>query len=175
MIYLNKYDSPIGELTLASDGERLTGLWIRNQKYYMYGAEDQVIHTAILPVLELAKAWLDDYFAGSGPDPFQLELAPQGSNFSREIWSLLREIPYGKVCTYGEIAGKYAEKHGLKSMSAQAVGGAVGHNPISIIIPCHRVVGRGGKLTGYAGGLEIKQKLLELESAGTGFGGGDFI
>ena len=111
------------------------------------------------------RGWLDRYFAGGRPSLCELPLAPAGSEFRQGVWSILCEIPYGEVTTYGDIAKKVAARMGNKSMSAQAVGGAVGHNPISIIIPCHRVVGSNGSLTGYAGGIKTKIKLLELEGA----------
>lgn len=114
-------------------------------------------------MLERAKRWLDRYFAGERPVPQELPLAPAGSTFRQEVWKILCDIPYGEIVTYGEIAAKLARQLGRKSMSAQAVGGAVGHNPISVIIPCHRVVGADGSLTGYAGGIEKKRKLLRLE------------
>jgi methylated-DNA-[protein]-cysteine S-methyltransferase len=118
---------------------------------------------ADMPIFDVAKEWLDRYFAGENPDISALSLAPIGGRFRQDIWDILRQIPYGEVITYGDIAKKMAAKTGKKNMSSQAVGGAVGHNPISIIIPCHRVVGSNGSLTGYAGGIGIKMKLLELE------------
>ena len=116
-------------------------------------------------VLKEAKEWLDRYFAGEKPLINELKLAPEGSDFRKAVWKILCEIPYGETFTYGEIAETLAKRNGVKKMSAQAVGGAVGHNPISIIIPCHRVVGKNGSLTGYAGGVDKKQKLLALEGA----------
>lgn len=159
--YTIHYQSPIGEMMIASDGEYITGLWIHNQKYYastlgIACCEEEV------PVLKQAKVWLDSYFIGDNP-VMKLPLAPKGSRFRRAVWEILCEIPYGQVTTYKEIANKIAKQNGLNTMSAQAVGGAVGHNPISIIIPCHRVIGTDGSLTGYAGGIEKKAKLLELE------------
>lgn len=117
------------------------------------------------PVLRIAKAWLDRYFAGEKPEISALPLCPAGSAFRQAVWQMLCEIPYGEVVTYGDIAQKMAARLGRKTMSSQAVGGAVGHNPISIIIPCHRVVGANGSLTGYAGGVDQKRKLLALEGA----------
>lgn len=150
-------------MTLSSDGENLTGIWIVGQKYYArtLGADREVKK---LPVFEKTIEWLDCYFKGIDPG-FTPNLSPKGSEFRQQVWKILLEIPFGNVLTYGDIAKKLAEKAGLKRMSAQAVGGAVGHNPISIIIPCHRVVGSDGSLTGYAGGVETKFKLLSLEKA----------
>ena len=141
------YASPVGELLLAADEEGLTGLWLAGQE---------------TPVLEETKRWLDIYFTGREPD-FLPPLHPAGSPFRQEVWALLRQIPYGETTTYRALAEAVARKRGLRQMSAQAVGGAVGHNPISIIVPCHRVVGSDGSLTGYAGGLERKVQLLRLE------------
>ena len=165
MVYGAKYASPVGVLTLAARDERLTGLWIEGQKYFLESIKEPIMFGEECPVLDQAAMWLDRYFAGEKPEPSELPLAPEGSSFRREVWEVLRRIPYGKLMTYGEIAGLLAERQGLAHMSAQAVGGAVGHNPISIIIPCHRVVGAGGSLTGYAGGLDKKIQLLKLEHA----------
>lgn len=165
MYYKTYYMSPVGKLTLASDGKNLVGLWIEGQKYFQSTLPDDCTETETAEgfVLERAKKWLDRYFAGEKPDISELPLAPAGSEFRRMIWKLLCEIPYGEVTTYGELARKAAALMGKRSMSAQAVGGAVGHNPISIIIPCHRVIGTDGSLTGYAGGIDKKIKLLKLE------------
>ena len=151
--------SPVGMLTLSSDGTALTGLWLEGQKYFGAGLPDAVKETD-LPVFEQASAWLDAYFA-KAPLPALPPLAPQGSPFRQAVWRLLLEIPYGTVTTYGALARTLRDR-GI-SAAAQAVGGAVGHNPISILIPCHRVVGSDGSLTGYAGGVANKQFLLELE------------
>ena len=132
-------------------------------KYYFNKIEQKDLVWQENEELRKAKAWLDDYFAGKKPELTRLKLAPKGSEFAMAVWKVLREIPYGDTTTYGEIAKKIAEQKGLKRMSAQAVGGAVGHNPISIIVPCHRVVGSNGSLTGYAGGIELKAKLLAHE------------
>lgn len=171
------YDSPIGRLTLASDGESLTGLWIEGQKYYggqagsnLTEPEERAAETEKqqeLPVFCLAKSWLDRYFRGEKPEIKEVPIKPEGSLFRRTVWEILCEIPYGQTVTYGEIARQAAEKLGKETMSAQAVGGAVGHNPVSVIIPCHRVVGAQGSLTGYAGGIERKLWLLELEGVDT--------
>ena len=151
--------SPVGMLTLSSDGTALTGLWLDGQKYFGAGLPNAVKEND-LPVFEQASAWLDAYFA-KAPLPALPPLAPQGSPFRQAVWRLLLEIPYGTVTTYGALA-RTLRGQGI-SAAAQAVGGAVGHNPISILIPCHRVVGSDGSLTGYAGGVANKQFLLELE------------
>lgn len=163
MYYFTTYSSPVGLLTLSCDGDSLTGLWIEGQKYFGGTLPKETEKQDDLPVFRAAKAWLDRYFQGNQPDISELPLRPMGSEFRQTVWQLLCEIPYGEVTTYGEIAHKAASRLGRESMSGQAVGGAVGHNPISIIIPCHRVVGAGGSLTGYAGGIARKIKLLELE------------
>ena len=165
MEYTTKYPSPVGVLLLASDGQALTGLWIENQKYYGATLQQEHQKKDDLPVFDEVKKWLDRYFAGEQPSVSELPLAPTGSPFRRKVWEILCEIPYGKTTTYGEIAKRIAAAEGKATMSGQAVGGAVGHNPISIIIPCHRVVGAGGSLTGYAGGIDVKRRLLELEGA----------
>jgi methylated-DNA-[protein]-cysteine S-methyltransferase len=148
---------------LACDGENLIGLWIEGQKYHANTLAGQVTERDDIPVFDKTKTWLDRYFARKKPAVAELPLAPIGGEFRQGVWDILRAIPYGEVTTYGGIAKKMAEKTGKTSMSAQAVGGAVGHNPISIIIPCHRVVGTNGSLTGYGGGIGIKVKLLEFE------------
>ena len=164
MYFCVPYSSPVGRLTLASGGDALSGLWLEGQKYFG-GSLGPLETREDLPVFEQVKTWLDRYFARARPDPAELPLAPVGSEFRQEVWRLLLRIPYGKVTTYGALSKELARLLGRPHMSAQAVGGAVGHNPISIIIPCHRVVGADGSLTGYAGGVEIKRKLLELEGA----------
>ncbi len=161
MIHTTHYTSPLGDLLLAERDGALTGLWIEGQKYYFDPVEK--IEERETPILALTKSWLDRYFAGEKPRIDELNLSPVGSDFQRAVWDILREIPYGEVTTYGEIAKKIALKMGKPKMSAQAVGGAVGRNPISIIIPCHRVVGADGSLTGYAGGIDKKVKLLSHE------------
>ena len=161
MQYLTHYSSPIGNITIASNGTALTGLWFDGQKYFAstlsadYKEEN-------LPVFTEAKRWLDMYFSGIEPD-FTPPLCLNGSPFRMAVWQILQSIPYGQTITYGAIAKQLAEKNGKAKMSAQAVGGAVGHNPISIIVPCHRVVGTNGSLTGYAGGINKKITLLKLE------------
>lgn len=168
MTFTQHYDSPLGGILLAADAVGLTGLWFDGQKYFARGLSSEQ-EKRELPVLLEAKRWLDIYFTGKEPD-FLPPLHPNGSAFRRSVWEILLQIPYGRTTTYGEIARLLSEKRGLTRMSAQAVGGAVGHNEISIIIPCHRVVGTNGSLTGYAGGVDKKVKLLELEHADmTGF------
>lgn len=163
MIYITNYDSPIGKLLLAERAGALVGLWIEGQKYFPDAWKEEVAENPNSAILQRTAEWLGRYFRGEKPSVSELKLAPEGSEFRRAVWKLLCEIPYGKVTTYEEIAGKIAAARGLKSMSAQAVGGAVAHNPVSVIIPCHRVVGTDGGLTGYDGGLDRKVKLLTLE------------
>ena len=163
MWYSKLYVSPLGSLTLASDGDRLAGLWLEGQKYFGANLIKGLIEKNDLAVFAHTEKWLDGYFAGKKPLISDLPLAPQGSAFRRAVWDILCEIPYGEFITYGHIAERMATRLSRASMSSQAVGGAVGHNPISIIIPCHRVVGANGSLTGYAGGLDKKIKLLEHE------------
>lgn len=165
MYYQSTYSSPIGTITLACDGsaKNLVGLWMEGQKYYGGSISGAMQQKDDVPVFDMAKTWLAKYFSGEKPAISELPLAPIGSPFRRDVWDILCEIPYGEVTTYSDIAKKMAIKMNKKSMSGQAVGGAVGHNPISIIIPCHRVVGTNGSLTGYAGGIATKTKLLELE------------
>ena len=160
-MYTLHYDSPLGGILLAADEVGLTGLWFEGEKYFanLLGPEQQERET---PVLQMAKRWLDVYFGGQEPD-FTPPLHPAGSAFQQEVWALLRRIPCGQTTTYGALARQLAAERGLSRMSAQAVGGAVGHNVISIIIPCHRVVGTNGSLTGYAGGIDKKAALLRLE------------
>lgn len=152
--------SPVGEILLTSDGENLTGLWIQGQ------TPDKTAENAVsddtLPVFEKTKDWLFRYFAGQTTTPDELPLKPAGNAFCQRVWAILREIPYGETTTYGAIARQIESETG-KRMAAQAVGGAVGRNPIAIVIPCHRVLGANGKLTGYAGGLPLKTALLEIE------------
>ena len=162
MIYTYKYNSPLGGITLASNGESLKGLWFDGQKYIGDTLTDKHREER-LPVFDEAAEWLNIYFTGKNPG-FIPAVSFNASPFRRAVWEILLSIPYGKTVTYGEIAEKIAAQRGIENMSAQAVGGAVGHNPISIIVPCHRVVGTNGSLTGYAGGIARKIKLLELEN-----------
>lgn len=161
MTYIDRYHSPLGDITLASNGEALTGLWFEGQKYFGDTLSSQQEEKE-LPVFEETKRWLDIYFQGKTPDftpPLLLETTP----FRRAVGEIMLSIPYGQTMTYGEIAERIATQRGIPKLSAQAVGGAVGHNSISIIIPCHRVVETNGSLTGYAGGIDKKIKLLRLE------------
>lgn len=165
MDYIHHYDSPLGGITLASDGNMLTGLWFDGQKYF--GDTLNPIHEEKpLPIFGQTEHWLDIYFSGKKPD-FTPALSINTTPFRKNVWEFLLAIPYGQTMTYGEIARQAARKMGLPHMSAQAVGGAVGHNSISLIIPCHRVVGSSGSLTGYAGGIDKKIKLLQLEGIDT--------
>lgn len=161
MAYVQHYDSPLGGILLAADESGITGLWFDGQKYFARDLPAERVEQSTAALTE-AKRWLDIYFTGREPD-FTPPLHPIGSGFRQAVWNILLQIPYGQTTTYGEIARQLAAKQGLARMSAQAIGGAVGHNEISIIIPCHRVVGTNGSLTGYAGGIDRKVKLLELE------------
>ena len=160
---ISKYASPLGTITLASNGEALTGLWFDGQKYDRATLSTEHEEKA-LPVFAETARWLDSYFKGDAP-AFTPALALNGSAFRLEVWDILKSIPFGSTMTYSDIAKELEQRHGQARMSAQAVGGAVAHNPISLIIPCHRVVGAGGSLTGYAGGIDKKIYLLELEKA----------
>lgn len=159
--YICEMSSVLGTISIASDGESITGLWLHNQKYFASTLEQKnIIQANHLPIFIKAKEWLTIYLNGENPD-FSLPLAPKGSQFRQSVWKILCQIPYGELTTYGDIT-KQLQSEGKKA-SAQAVGGAVGHNPISIIIPCHRVVGSNGSLTSYAGGINKKIELLKLE------------
>lgn len=161
MVYTYNYSSVLGGITLASNGEALTGLWFDGQKYFGDNLPKKHEQEE-LPVFEESVRWLDTYFSGEKPD-FTPSLYFYATPFRKAVWEILLSIPYGQTMTYGEIADKIAKQKGLDKMSAQAVGGAVEHNSISLIVPCHRVVGTNGSLTGYAGGIDKKIKLLELE------------
>ncbi len=161
MDYIHHYKSPIGNITLASDGECLTGLWFECQKYFGDTLSKNYVQKEI-PIFEQADKWLTIYFSGKEPDftpPLHMKTTP----FRKAVWEILLTIPYGQTITYGEIADSIAKQKGIKKMSARAVGSAVGHNSISLIIPCHRVIGKNGNLTGYAGGIDKKKKLLAME------------
>lgn len=168
MQYTARYKSPLGDILLASDDAGLTGLWFEGQRYFaLHLAADYIEKET--DILMQAKKWLDIYFSGQKPD-FIPPLHVEGTSFHREVCEIMLSIPYGKTMTYGEIAQTIASRRGIRKMSARAVGGAVGHNEISIIIPCHRVIGANGNLTGYGGGISRKVRLLELEGVNmTGF------
>ena len=159
-MYMTKYESPVGNLTLVSNGRQLTGLFVDGQRYFPDVSKMETKKD--LAVFDATIHWLDAYFEGKSPCGETIPLKPEGTAFRMAVWKLLMAIPYGETTTYGELARKLNETAGMKTC-ARAVGNAVGHNPISIIIPCHRVVGADGGLTGYAGGLDVKQKLLKLE------------
>ena len=163
MQYINHYRSPLGGILLAADETGLSGLWFDGAKYYAAGLDPER-EEKNTPVLDQAKEWLTVYFSGKEPD-FLPPLHMTGTPFQLAVWDILQKIPYGKTVTYGEIAKEIAVQKGLSRMSAQAVGGAVGHNKISVIVPCHRVIGTDGSLTGYAGGTDRKLALLRLEKA----------
>ena len=157
-MYSTDYSSPIGDILIASDGESICGVWFYGQNHFPSGVNFTKDND--LAIFDNVKQWFDDYFKGLNPEIY-FNLNPGGSQFRQKVWRILAEIPYGETMTYGEIASKISPE-----MSALAVGGAVGHNPIAIIIPCHRVLGVNGKLTGYAGGIERKIQLLKLENMG---------
>ena len=162
MLYTSHYASPLGGMTLVSDGTALVGLYFDGQKYAAQGLDATRTQKNLL-IFEEARRWLDVYFSGRKPD-FTPPTAPAGTAFQQSVWEILRTIPYGQTVTYGAIARRIEQNTGCR-MSAQAVGGAVGRNPISILIPCHRVVGTNGSLTGYAGGIDKKERLLQWEGA----------
>ena len=163
MQYTNRYQSPLGGILLAADKSGLTGLWFEGQKYFALRLDEEH-EEKDTPVFDAAKRWLDQYFSGREPET-AVPLHLTGTPFQNSVWELLRAIPYGQTTTYGALAGQIAKQRGLERMSAQAVGSAVGHNELSIIVPCHRVVGGNGSLTGYAGGIGKKIALLKLEGA----------
>ncbi len=157
-MFYSYYNSPVGKLLLECNDAALTGLWIENQKYYAAGADADINIRQDHPILCRARRWLDEYFAGGNPRADDIPLAPRGTDFQQRVWAELCRIPYGATTTYGNLARQIGS-------SPRAVGGAVGRNPISIIIPCHRVLGAGGDITGYAGGVAAKQRLLAHEKA----------
>ena len=165
MDYIWHYESPLGGITLGSDGTSLIGLWFDGQIHFadVLSPEHE---EKLIPVFKDTYRWLDIYFSGIEPD-FTPPLVMRASPFRKAVWEIMLTIPYGKTMTYGEIAKRIAGQKGVARMAAQAVGGAVGHNSISLIIPCHRVVGADGSLTGYAGGIDKKVKLLRMEGAMT--------
>ncbi len=157
--YTSRYRSPLGEIILASDGHAITGLWFVDQRYFMEGIPS--FEERDLPILDAAHEWLDAYFTGEEPPPISYKL-PDTTPFRKAVWAQIERIPRGETVTYGHIANVLSETSG-KQTSARAVGGAVGHNPISIIVPCHRVIGSDGRLTGYSGGIDRKSMILKLE------------
>ena len=165
MDYTHHYESPLGGITLGSDGEALIGLWFDGQKYFGDTLRESW-EEKTLSIFEEADQWLNIYFSGKAPE-FTPKLAMRTTAFRKMVWEIMLGIPFGQTMTYGQIARTAAQRMGIVWMSAQAVGGAVGHNALSLIIPCHRVVGKDGRLTGYAGGIERKIKLLEMEGVNT--------
>lgn len=163
MLYSTLYQTFLGRILLVGDGEQLIGLWFEGQKHFASTGREPATEKPDLPLFRIVESWLDMYFHAQKPAVSDLPLAPRGSAFCRAVWGILRKIPYGELTTYGAIAAQLAAETGQKHISARSVGGAVGRNPVSIIIPCHRVVGSDGSLTGYAGGLDRKIRLLELE------------
>ena len=161
MDYIHHYCSPLGSITEASDGTNLTGLWFDGQKYYAASiVENHSVKN--MPVFDMTDRWLNQYFSGEIPC-FTPPIRLKGTDFQMLVWEILLTIPYGQTKTYSEISMLVAKSKGLSHMSAQAVGGAVSHNAVSLIVPCHRVIGANGSLTGYAGGLERKSWLLQME------------
>lgn len=167
MIYTAKYKTPLGDILLAAKDDALIGLWFEGQKYYPDFLNEEITENDNIDVIEHTKCWLDRYFRGKNPEITEQKIELLGSGFQKAVLKILCDIPYGKVITYGEISKKLAKMCGLETMSAQAVGGAVARNPISIIIPCHRVFGKNGSLTGYSGGIDKKIKLLAHEGVNT--------
>lgn len=168
MLYIHHYQSPLGAMTMSSNGEALTGLWFDSSQQNSSLPQGMKREKAnnFSKVFEEAEEWLNIYFSGRTPN-FMPNISLVGTEFRKAVWDILLSIPYGDIITYGEIADKIAKERGIKRMSAQAVGGAVSHNPISLIVPCHRVIGKNGKLTGYAGGIDKKLELLRLEGVDT--------
>lgn len=164
MLYKSKYNSPIGEISLISNKTNLIGAWFKNQKYYLENIKETIIEEEDIEILEKTKKWLDKYFNKEKPEISELSLSPNGNEFRKEVWKILSEIPYGQIITYGEISKEICKRMNKERMSSQAIGNAVGHNPISIIIPCHRVLGKNKEITGYAGGIDKKKYLLNLEN-----------
>jgi methylated-DNA--[protein]-cysteine S-methyltransferase len=160
-VFESRLHSPLGEVRLRSDGESLIGLWFVGQVNDAKDIDDIEIKND-LPIFGQVESWLESYFSGKQAS-ITIPLQPKGTSFQQRVWQILQEIPYGKTMTYGEIAQRIAKEKGVETFSAQAVGQAVGKNPISILIPCHRVLGKNGALTGYAGGVYRKEKLLQLE------------
>ena len=163
MIYTTEFDSPVGKITLAATNEKLVGLWLEGQDYFESTIHEEMKNNDNLTLFKDVRNWLDRYFDKKRPAIDELPLSPVGSEFRQSVWRILCTVPYGEVTTYGKVADKIAKERDLAEMSAQAIGGALAHNPISIIIPCHRVVGSDGSLIGYAGGIDRKIKLLQYE------------
>lgn len=163
MLYSSKLQSPFGDITAVTNGEQLVEMLLPGQSSQMEEVITEVSKKNI-DVLKITQEWLDIYFTGKEPD-FMPKIKPEGTAFREAVWGILLKIPYGEVTTYGWIAEEIARERGIEKMSAQAIGGAVSHNPISIIVPCHRVIGKGGNLTGYGGGLGLKIKLLKFENS----------
>ena len=158
MLYSTNYKSPVGDMLIVSDGKAIKGIWFDGQKHFKSTVESELTVNDELIIFEKVKKWLDDYFNGINPE-IDFKLKPEGTEFRKMVWQILSEIQYGETMTYGEIASKISP-----TMSAQAVGGAVGANPIAIVIPCHRVLGKNAKLTGYAAGIDKKMELLKIEN-----------
>ena len=171
MDYVHHYKSPLGGITIASDGTALVGLWFEERQRFYAASIAQDHEEKSLPVFELADRWLDLYFSGRNPG-FIPPVTLRTSEFRQAVCRIMLDIPFGRTMTYGTIAKIVARQRGIPRMSAQAVGGAVGHNPVSLMIPCHRVIGAGGALVGYGGGLDRKTALLALEHADLS---GDFV
>lgn len=167
MIFNTDFESPIGKITLTAENEKLTGLWLEGQNYFESTINEEMMKDDNLKIFKEVRNWLDKYFTKKKPDISELALSPSGSEFRKSVWLVLCKVPYGEVTTYGKVAREVAKERGMAKMSAQAIGGALAHNPISIIIPCHRVVGSDGSLIGYAGGIDRKIKLLEYEGVDT--------
>ncbi len=163
MVYISTYDSPVGKITLASKDDKLIGLWIEGQKHFLSSLKGEEYEVKETRTILNTKKWLERYFLKENPSIDDLNIKFLGTEFSIKVWKILYRIPYGEVTTYKRIAEEVAKEMGITRMSCQAVGGAVGRNPISIIVPCHRVVGSNGDLTGYAGGVDKKIFFLELE------------
>lgn len=162
MLFSTDYSTPIGDILIVSDGEAICGIWFYGQKHFLSSLSEEIVRRDDLAIFEKVKNWFDDYFNGLNPK-IDFKIRPNGTDFRCRVWKMLLEIPYGETATYGEIASKLSD-----TMSPQAVGSAVGHNPVSILIPCHRVIGADGRLTGYAGGINRKMALLKLEKSYTG-------
>ena len=160
-MFESRLHSPLGEVRLRSDGESLIGLWFVGQVNDAKDIDDIEIKND-LPIFGQVESWLESYFSGKQTS-ITIPLQPKGTSFQQRVWQILQEIPYGETMTYGEIAQRIAKEKGVETFSAQAVGQAVGKNPISILIPCHRVLGKNGAFTGYAGGVHRKEQLLQLE------------